>query len=151
MAEGAVATARRGAVAAYDVLAEREVMAPMRDGVRLATDLYLPATGGARAPGRFPAILERTPYDKLRTDLVLSAKYFAGHGYAVQGRRSRQAPWPARRDASRHAHPPGQCQQHGGRHENAQLPAKPAEAQHREPAGIGGIGMGQVAPGEQRA
>src|SRR5436190_25831 len=52
VAEGAVATERRGSVAAYDVLAEREVMAPMRDGVRLATDLYLPATGGARAPGR---------------------------------------------------------------------------------------------------
>ena len=30
---------------------------PMRDGVKLATDLYLPD-----APGPFPVILIRTPY-----------------------------------------------------------------------------------------
>ena len=38
----------------------RDVMVPMRDGVRLATDIYLPANDGTR----FPVILERTPYDK---------------------------------------------------------------------------------------
>ena len=36
-----------------------DVMVPMRDGVRLATDVYLPRTAG-----QFPVILERTPYDK---------------------------------------------------------------------------------------
>ena len=43
---------------------ERNVMVPMRDGVRLATDIYYPARDGIRLEGRFPAILERTPYNK---------------------------------------------------------------------------------------
>jgi uncharacterized protein len=37
----------------------RDVMVPMRDGVRLATDIYLP-----EGPGPWPGLLERTPYDK---------------------------------------------------------------------------------------
>jgi len=43
---------------------ERDVMVPMRDGVRLATDIYFPARDGKRLDGKFPAILERTPYNK---------------------------------------------------------------------------------------
>ncbi len=43
---------------------ERDVMVPMRDGVRLAADIYYPARDGARLEGKFPAILERTPYNK---------------------------------------------------------------------------------------
>jgi uncharacterized protein len=39
----------------------RDVMVPMRDGVRLATDIYLPESAGR---GSWPALLERTPYDK---------------------------------------------------------------------------------------
>ena len=35
------------------------VMVPMRDGVRLATDVYLP-----EGPGPWPVALARTPYDK---------------------------------------------------------------------------------------
>ena len=42
----------------------RNVMVAMRDGVRLATDVYLPARDGAPLPGPFPVILERTPYNK---------------------------------------------------------------------------------------
>ncbi|HEX7024939.1 MAG TPA: CocE/NonD family hydrolase, partial [Gemmatimonadales bacterium] len=42
----------------------RDVMVRMRDGVRLATDIYRPARGGSPEAGRFPVILERTPYDK---------------------------------------------------------------------------------------
>jgi predicted acyl esterase len=38
-------------------------MVPMRDGVRLATDIYFPAKDGVRLEGKFPAILERTPYN----------------------------------------------------------------------------------------
>ncbi len=47
-------------------IVERKVMVPMRDGVRLATDIYRPAASGAGtpAPGPFPVILERTPYDR---------------------------------------------------------------------------------------
>lgn len=33
---------------------------PMRDGVELATGIYMPAEGGP-----FPALLLRTPYDKM--------------------------------------------------------------------------------------
>jgi len=42
-----------------------DVMVAMRDGVRLATDVYIPV--GRAAPAgtrRFPVILERTPYNK---------------------------------------------------------------------------------------
>lgn len=39
------------------VIVERNIMVPMRDGVRLATDVYRPA-----APGRYPVILTRIPY-----------------------------------------------------------------------------------------
>lgn len=38
-------------------------MVRMRDGVHLATDIYLPAGGGP-----FPVLLERTPYDKRGTN-----------------------------------------------------------------------------------
>ena len=43
---------------------EGDVMVPMRDGVRLATDLYFPARDGVRLEGKFPAVMERTPYNK---------------------------------------------------------------------------------------
>jgi len=39
-------------------------MIAMRDGVRLATDIYRPTRNGKPVPGRFPVILERTPYGK---------------------------------------------------------------------------------------
>ena len=68
-----------------------DAMAPARDGVGLATDLYLPP-----GDGPFPVILERTPYDKTapsraeRTAAVAEprsraevARYFGAHGYAV--------------------------------------------------------------------
>jgi len=43
----------------YDVVFERNVTAKMRDGVTLRADIYRP-----RAEGKFPVLLERTPYDK---------------------------------------------------------------------------------------
>ena len=64
------------------------VMVPMRDGVRLAADLWLP-----RAPGRYPVILVRTPYLKAMEALEVPkwADYFASRGYvfAVQDVRGR--------------------------------------------------------------
>jgi len=39
-------------------------MVPMRDGVRLATDIYRPSRGGVAESGRFPTILVRTPYTR---------------------------------------------------------------------------------------
>jgi uncharacterized protein len=50
--------------ASADVILLSDVMVAMRDGVRLATDIYLPARQGKPAAGRFAVILERTPYDK---------------------------------------------------------------------------------------
>ena len=47
----------------WDVLVLRDMMVPMRDGVKLATDLYVPARSGRLAEGRFPAVLLRTPYN----------------------------------------------------------------------------------------
>ncbi len=48
----------------YECIAESDVMIAVRDGVRLATDVYRPARGGVAIPGKFPVILERTPYGK---------------------------------------------------------------------------------------
>src|SRR3954471_6949470 len=56
-----------------------EVMVQMRDGVHLATDVYLPD-----GDGPFPAVLVRTPYDKSSryTAISYEAEYFCGRGYA---------------------------------------------------------------------
>jgi putative CocE/NonD family hydrolase len=48
----------------YEMVVTRDLMVPMRDRVRLATDIYRPARNGAALAERFPVILERTPYDK---------------------------------------------------------------------------------------
>ena len=47
-----------------DVVLQSDVMVPMRDGIQLATDVYLPAQGGKVRSGRFPVLLMRTPYNK---------------------------------------------------------------------------------------
>jgi uncharacterized protein len=77
-AQGPKATARP---VQHDVVVQKNVMIPMKDGVELAADLYRPAQGGGAAAGRFPALLTRTPYNK---DLVdRDARYFAERGYVV--------------------------------------------------------------------
>lgn len=43
------------------VLVYKDVMIPMRDGIRLATDVYMPPPGGS---GPLPALVTRTPYGK---------------------------------------------------------------------------------------
>ncbi len=73
------------------------VMVTMRDGVRLATDLYFPTENGARLPGKFPAILERTPYNKDGAGKDW-APYFTAHGYVcvsqdVRGRFASEGTW----------------------------------------------------------
>ena len=76
----------------WDVVVLKDVMVPMRDGVKLATDLYVPAENGRPAEARFPAVLLRTPYNKAAwgTELV---RFFAQHGYlsATQDCRGRFA------------------------------------------------------------
>ncbi|MDE0042728.1 MAG: CocE/NonD family hydrolase, partial [Candidatus Poribacteria bacterium] len=51
---------------------------PMRDGVKLSADIYLPA-----AEVRYPVILLRTPYDNIAPRFVEIAQYFSGEGYVV--------------------------------------------------------------------
>ncbi len=68
----------------YDVALQHNVMVPMRDGVRLATDVYLPAKDGQPLAERLPTILMRTPVrqgpgEKGHAD----GHYFARYGYAV--------------------------------------------------------------------
>ena len=69
----------------------KNVMVPMRDGVRLATDIYFPARDGVRPEGRFPAILERTPYNKDESTSYLLP--FVKHNYVavIQDTRGRYA------------------------------------------------------------
>jgi len=45
----------------YAVAFERNVAVSMRDGVTLRPDIYRP-----EAEGKFPVLLQRTPYDKNR-------------------------------------------------------------------------------------
>ncbi len=63
-------------IALYDdVVVHRDVMIPMRDGVRLATDIYRPARDGVPVDEPLPVVFERTPYDKCgtpRTELTLN-------------------------------------------------------------------------------
>jgi len=63
----------------YQVKVERDVMVRMRDGVTLATDLYIPMQDGRPVTEKVPAVLQRTPYNK--TPLEKVASFFASHGY----------------------------------------------------------------------
>ena len=81
---------------AYQIVASKTVMVPMRDGVKLATDLYLPGRNGAPAKGRFPVVLSRTPYGKGGS--LGDAKYYVPRGYVViaqdtRGRGDSEGTW----------------------------------------------------------
>src|ERR1700694_3774773 len=67
----------------YALAKFKNVMLPMRDGVRLATDVYRPARDGVLAEGKFPTILCRTSYDKSAQRYVDIADYFTPRGYVV--------------------------------------------------------------------
>lgn len=66
-----------------DRLAER---VPMRDGTRLATDVYLPPGNGP-----FPAVVARTPYDKVGHVLLADGLNAAGVALVAQDMRGRFA------------------------------------------------------------
>jgi putative CocE/NonD family hydrolase len=65
----------------YGVLIAKDLMVPMRDGVRLATDVYRPAREGEAVGGKFPTILQRTIYDKTAATFAGPAEYFCKRGY----------------------------------------------------------------------
>ena len=58
-------------------------MVPMRDGVRLAFDIYRPARDGDFVEGRFPTIMLHTPYDKTDKRYSEIADFFVPKGYNV--------------------------------------------------------------------
>jgi hypothetical protein len=65
------------------------VMVPMRDGVRMATDIYRPARAGQPLTDRRPVLLHRTPYNKVETEATSGqCRYFASRGYSVVTRSS---------------------------------------------------------------
>jgi putative CocE/NonD family hydrolase len=59
------------------IIKEFGLRVPMRNGVHLAANVFRPA-----APGRYPAILVRTPYGK-GSDITPHYRAFVDHGYAV--------------------------------------------------------------------
>jgi putative CocE/NonD family hydrolase len=50
---------------------------PMRDGIKLCTNVFRPAS-----TGRFPVVLQRTPYRKV-SELTAGLRAFTDHGYVV--------------------------------------------------------------------
>ncbi len=68
---------------AYEILARQDVMVPLRDGVKLATDIYVPARNGVAVEGRWPVVLSRTPYGKVKTIAECDPKYYVPFGYVV--------------------------------------------------------------------
>jgi putative CocE/NonD family hydrolase len=73
-----------------------DLMVAMRDGTRLATDVYLPARDGQPADERLPVILTRTPYGK--SGARNFGQYFARHGYVfvaqdTRGRYASEGVW----------------------------------------------------------
>jgi putative CocE/NonD family hydrolase len=79
----------------------RDVMVPMRDGVRLATDIFFPAKNGIALEGRRPVILERTPYRK--SAMLYMTTPFLQNGYIVilqdvRGRYGSEGRWRPLRD-----------------------------------------------------
>jgi putative CocE/NonD family hydrolase len=107
VATGAVVVAQRGGTLSADQVAqrwsvekelqsvavvERKVMMPMRDGIRLATDVYRPKN----ASGKVPTIFVRTPYNfnywdvrngvpRDMTQMLTAVK--RGYAYVIQNER----------------------------------------------------------------
>jgi uncharacterized protein len=75
--------ARAGSCIAFTCHGPERFDVSTADGLRLATDVYLPATHARPIRGPVPALLERTPYSRRRPFLVQTARYFTRRGYAV--------------------------------------------------------------------
>lgn len=80
-----------GATDSYAVTYERDTVVMMRDGIKLYADIFRP-----HAAGKFPVLLQRTPYDKnYGTEFGLKA---AARGYVViiedvRGRYASEGEW----------------------------------------------------------
>jgi len=82
--------------AKYDAVIYKNVMVSMRDGVKLACNIYRPALNGKLVEGKFPVILERTPYGKdggeWDTNLFVPAGYVVVR-QDVRGRFNSEGTW----------------------------------------------------------
>ena len=69
----------------HGIVIAKDVMVPMRDGVRLATDVYRVGRDGELVAGQFPTILGRTSYDKTSPQQWVDpvANFFVPRGYVV--------------------------------------------------------------------
>lgn len=65
-----------------DFVLSENVMVEMRDGIKLATDIYLPSSYTPENGTSYPVIFHRTPYDK-SSGSAADAEFFCRHGYAV--------------------------------------------------------------------
>src|SRR5262245_48914565 len=79
----------------YEITVEKAVLAPMHDGTRLCADVYRP-----KADGRFPAVVERTPYNREESVILRTRppQYLAQRGFAfvvqdVRGRFGSEGTW----------------------------------------------------------
>jgi putative CocE/NonD family hydrolase len=85
----------------YNVVMAMNVMVPMQDGVRLATDIYRPD-----AEGKFPVVLIRTPYGSENKSYSDRGKFYAERGYvaAIQdcrGKYDSEGDWYGIRDETK--------------------------------------------------
>lgn len=86
---GAAVLPTAAAPAAYDSYDKESVILPMRDGVKLSTDIYRPARGGKQAEGKFPVLIERTPYGKGGRSNVVALLTQRGYVVVLQDCRGR--------------------------------------------------------------
>src|SRR5437764_3830061 len=83
-----------------EILFDRHLATPMRDGVKLYADVYRP-----RREGKFPVLVVRTPYGVQRDGMHETKIRFARRGYAVvvqdvRGRYQSEGKWePFRNEA----------------------------------------------------
>jgi putative CocE/NonD family hydrolase len=80
---------------AHEIVTDKTVWIPMSDGTRLAADIYRPKTAG-----RFPAIVERTPYNREESVILRTRtpQFFAERGFVfvvqdVRGRFGSEGTW----------------------------------------------------------
>jgi len=86
----------------FEIQASKNLMVSMRDGVKLATDIYRPAQNGTPVSGRFPTLLVRTPYARVYKESG-EAAFFVPRGYvlvvqSVRGRYGSEGRWRFFRD-----------------------------------------------------
>ena len=73
-----VATSVQVSQPSHKVKMRFDVQVPMRDGVKLSTDIYFPDVTGP-----VPTVLIRTPYNNNNDGVVEDCMFFASRGYAV--------------------------------------------------------------------